>query len=200
MSTEPTPYNLLEDTALSDGANIIRTHELGAEVANQAWSNAVKDAVASACTDKDDYLEYRKKFEEEILQKMLDAGDSTVKKGYHYPIRWNYTKVCKNSTYRSNKSTIAKAIEAGVPLLDTDGNPVAKSALSKETRIAFGGKPKSRTIPKVPSMMSWEEEIDWHAQQICDAFSYIDPSARRKQMGSLFAKLAEVDLPPLEEE
>lgn len=68
---------------------------------------------------------------------------------------YNFSKLSDNSTYKSNKNAITRAIETGVPLLDNDGNPVPKNHLAKQAREIDGGKiaskSKSRTVtPATP--------------------------------------------------
>jgi hypothetical protein len=108
----------------------------------------VKDAIESKTTSKEEYNEYRKEFEIEILKKRLDSGDESVLRTPWNKESWIFTKVCKNSSYRSNKSILGRAIDSGIELIMPEGTIKTKAMINKETKEADGIKTVPRKIIK----------------------------------------------------
>lgn len=84
-------------------------------------------------------------------------------------------KMGKNSTYRSNKSVLVKAVEAGVSLVDAKGNPKGKTALEAEVdALAPAEPPKSdydKFVDAVGKASKLVDELD--AQQCLTAASLV---------------------------
>mgnify|MGYP001549065464 FL=1 len=123
---------------ISPDAMTIVNYDINQRHGETVWDGVVKHAadVIKGYTDpayaSERYQAETKILEEEILEVRFGAGEEGLKKKNG---EWNYSKVSQNSSYRSNKSVIIKAIEAGVQL--TDGiDPVPKSKLEKETKTA----------------------------------------------------------------
>ena len=112
---------------LSDRAKVAAAWDVNKEHADNNYRTQVLDAVECGATTGQEYALYRQLWDKEILEIRLMRGEKVTKKNGD----WLWSKVCKNSTYRSNMSVISKQLDAGLPLLDTDGTPVPKSIMSK---------------------------------------------------------------------
>lgn len=108
-------------------AQHVLQHDANGEHGEKVWDTMVLDAAGSGASTKKEYEAFLRPYELEILQARWDDGDYSVKRTTKKGDKWLISKVCKFSTYRANKSAIGTAIENGVPLLDDNGNPRAKT-------------------------------------------------------------------------
>ena len=112
---------------LSDRAKVAAAWDVNKEHADNNYRTQVLDAVECGATTGQEYTLYRQLWDKEILELRLLRGEKVTKKNGD----WLWSKVCKNSTYRSNMSVISKQLDASLPLLDEEGDPVPKSVMSK---------------------------------------------------------------------
>lgn len=111
---------------LSAGAQIAAAWDITSEHADNNYRMMVMDANQGFINGAQ-YLEYRQRQDVEILLLKEAAGEKVRKKNGDFL----WSKVCKNSSYRSNMSVISKQIDAGLPLLEEDGSPVPKNKMGK---------------------------------------------------------------------
>ena len=118
--------NLKNFKALSPISQHIVRHDISEVDRQNVFNNLMQDAVECGATTSQEFYEFLRPFEEEILQIRLNNGERVqTKKG-----KWLYTKTTSTSTYRSNKAVIGKSLDAGIPLVD--GKVIrGKTALEK---------------------------------------------------------------------
>lgn len=116
-------------------AQHIAQHDLNGVHSKNIFDTLINDAINSGASSGEEFTNFIRPYEEEILDIREANGEKVKKKDGSYC----YTKVSQNSTYRSNKSVICKALDNGVALKDAEGAPMGKTALEK----AYKSAPKS---------------------------------------------------------
>lgn len=123
--------NLENYNSLSDGAKPIARYDISKKSSDKNWADLGQMAVDCGATTSKEFFEYLRPFEEEILALREKNGEKVKTKAG----KWLYTKVSQNSTYRTNKSVIGKALDNGVAIADADGKLIGKTATEKAYKI-----------------------------------------------------------------
>ena len=106
----------------------IAAHDVSAAYGEDNWANLAKDCVRSCVLDKEQWELYLQPIEIEILKLREKGGETGLQtKGG----KWKLSKVSHNSSYRSNKSVLGNALDAGLAIVDSEGKAVPKSQLEK---------------------------------------------------------------------
>lgn len=163
-------YNITDEPLFPEGTGkaLIQSYELAGAIEKDNFGDMVRYAIDKGCNTKEEFYNSLRPEEEEILQKKWDGGDKTVKnkKGD----KWFYSKVCKNSTYSSNKAVIGRALDEGLSLVDKDGKPLAKTSLERETKKSKNG----GQIKKTPA-----ELLQTYVTKIKTVYNQMTPTEQR---------------------
>lgn len=182
-------YDLIGDRSLSDAASIIRQWETNRKHGESVWDATVMDGVPF--TTKIGYLQHRRDAEIEVLQKMWDSGDKSVKKVNG---KWNHSKVvCAGM--RSAKSIISNCIDKEIPLVDIHGKPWPKTKLETALKNATPKPDPTPTTEATAAPMQYliytHETMNGkavkYARWIADNWDKIDTSTQR-EMGIILGE------------
>lgn len=101
------------------------------------WETMVRDANSLGNVEGSDYKHYREQCDNIVIDIMIsngaDPSEHKTKNG-RYIIGSMFANPKAYNNYRSNKSIIAKALDAGIPLLSSDGQPIAKSEVQRQIK------------------------------------------------------------------
>ena len=122
--------------SLSPTAKHIASHDANEKLNKNVFGNLIQDAIESKAQNGEEFKKYLRDFEAEILAIREKNGESVRNTNGSYC----FSKVSQSSTYRSNKSVICNALDAGVKLTDNDGNPLGKTALEKQRKSVVSKK------------------------------------------------------------
>jgi hypothetical protein len=165
---------------LSRVAQHIVRHDVSGQYSADVYGDLCKDAVESGAKTKEEWENYLRPAEESVLALREEAGETGLKtKGG----KWKLTKVSHNSTYRSNKSVLGNAIEAGLHLVNSDDHPIPKSVLEKALKKGGSGVAGVR-VPKTA-----EERVEAATTTLIKLWPDLSPSKQheiRLRMESLF--------------
>jgi len=124
--------SILTETFTNAVADIVVGYEAEKLSGEDNYKRMVNIALDTGAYDKASYFDALLPGELEILEYRKAQGENVQTKTG----KWKMSKVCSNSTYSSTKAVVGGALEAGVDLLDADGNIKGKSQLEKETKEA----------------------------------------------------------------
>ncbi len=130
---------LVSTTFQNPIADLIQSYEGNDANAEDNFKTLVGTAVRCGCTSREtlddacwpgelEVLEFRASMGEDVCYYEPDGVTIDYNKGKQ---GYKVSKITTKSTYSSNKAVVGKALDAGVPLLDSEGNPVGKTALEK---------------------------------------------------------------------
>jgi len=129
--------DMQSDDEMTEDLRTLLAGDLNAKHAQQVWSGHV--GLASTCTTSEQWkndvckpleisacrLRHKHGFAD-AAKRDKNGNLKTDKDGN---IMWNVSYATGTSTWRKNKSTIANALDNGIPLVDGDGNPYGSSLI-----------------------------------------------------------------------
>ena len=113
---------------LSRVAQAIAAHDYSKKATENVFKNLANFAVKHGCKSSEAFYKLLEPAEEEVLAFRESKGEKVKTKTG----KWMRSKVSQSSTYSSNKHTIGKALDNGIPLLDNTGAVKGKTAIGKE--------------------------------------------------------------------
>ena len=120
----------------------IAAHDVSAAYGEDNWANLARDCIRSGAENKQEWEDYLAPIEIEILKLREKGGETGLQtKGG----KWKLSKVSHNSSYRSNKSVLGNALDAGLVIVDGEGKAIPKSQLEK---LLKGESAESVRVPK----------------------------------------------------
>ena len=114
-------------------ARLITNHDMVRKADDNLFGGLQQACIDAEVSTKEEWYAFLLPYEISILEvRFANGEDVKTPKG-----KWKLGHVSMtpdgkfSSTYRSNKATIGKALDCAVPLIDSDGKPLGKSALAK---------------------------------------------------------------------